>query len=164
MAQLQPHQIRALLAHVTAHAPALLATCRWLLVDPRLALLLGDDARPPATADLARFLRLLRDAPAEAAATGHALLAARSRLAAELDLALERLLAAAEDDWTHPTEILGRPCPGFAELHAASLDRLESRNGDRRRLESVRDKLARAARLEATARRGLRSPPLKKGG
>ncbi len=161
MALLQPHQIRALLEHVTAHAPALLASCRWLLVDPRLApLLLGDDARPPATADLARFLRLLRDAPPEAAAARHALLVARSRLAAELDLALERLLAAAEDDWTHPTEILGRPCPGFAELHAASLDRLESRNGDRRRLESVRDKLARAARLEATAHRRRSGPPL----
>ncbi len=165
MPLLRPHQIQALLDHVTTRAPNLVATCRWLLVDPRLApLVLGDDARPPSAADLARFLRLLRDAPPEAAAAGHALLAARGRLAAELDLALERLLAAAEDDWRHPTEILGRPCPGFAEMHAASLDRLEACNGDRGRLESVRDKLARAARLEASARRRLTSPPWKKGG
>ncbi len=154
MPLLPRQQIEALVEHVTAHAPDLLAACRWLLVDPRLApLILGRDARPPSAADLARFLRLLRGAPPEAAAAGHALLVARSRLAAELDLALERLLAEAEEDWRHPAEILGRPCPDFAALHAASLHCVEAGNGDRRRLDSVRDKLERAARLEATARR-----------
>ncbi len=154
MSLLRPHQIEALVEHVTAHAPDLLTVCRWLLVVPRLVpLIFGQDARPPSAADLSRFLRLLRAAPPEAAAAGHALLIARSRLAAELDLALERLLAAAEHEWRHPSEILGRPCPDFAALHAASLDRLEARNGDRRRLENARDKLERAVRLEAAARR-----------
>ncbi len=154
MPLLQPHQIQAFLDHLTAHAPDLLPTCRWLLVDPRLApAILGDAASPPSSTDLARFLRLLRHAPPEAAAAGHALLTARARLTAELDLALERLLAASEDDWHHPTEILGRPCPDFARLHAALLERPESANGDRRRFETVRDRLERAARLEATARR-----------
>ncbi len=151
---LRPHEIQALLQHLTTHAPDLLATCRWLLVDPRLApFILGNEARPPSAADLARFLRLLRHAPPEAAAAGHALLVARGRLAADLDLALERLLAAAEDDWHHPTEILGRPCPDFSALLTVALARPEIRNGDRRHLESVREKLARAASLEATARR-----------
>ncbi len=151
---LRPHQIEALVEHVTAQAPDLLATCRWLLVDPRLApVILGHDAGPPSAADLSRFLHLLREAPPEAATAGHVLLAARGRLAAEMDLALERLLAAAEDEWHHPTEILGRPCPDFATLHAVSFDRPESANGDHHRLESVRDKLALAARLEAVARR-----------
>ncbi|MCP3963846.1 MAG: hypothetical protein GY719_38915, partial [bacterium] len=68
------------------------------------------------------------------------------------DLALERLLAAAEDEWHHPSEILGHAGPSFARLHAASLERPEAGNGARR-LESVREKLARAATLEATARR-----------
>lgn len=154
MSLLRPHQILALVEHVTTHAPDLLAVCRWLLVDPRLApLILDRDTNPPSAADLARFLRLLRAAPPGAASAGHALWLARSRLAAELDLALERLLAEDEDDWHHPVEILGRPCPDFAALHAASRERSEVGNGDRRRLESVRDKLARAARLEATARR-----------
>ncbi len=189
MALLQPHQLQILLDHLTAHAPDLLPTCRWLLVDPRLTTaILGPDTRPPSAPDLARFLRFLRHAPPEAAAAGNALLAARARIAA--DLALERLLAAAEGNWHHPTEILAphdpapsarnpgptrprskagpktlslrlgfsaglpaRPCPDFAALHAASLERLESRNGDRRRLETVRDRLELAARLEATARR-----------
>ncbi len=154
MSLLRPHQIEALVAHVRTEAPVLLAACRWLLVDPRLApLILGRDARPPSAADLCRFLRLLRAAPPEAAAAGHALLLARGRLAAELDLALECLLAAAEDEWRHPVEVLGRPCPDFAALHAASLERLEGPGGDRRRLESVREKLERAIRLEASARR-----------
>ncbi len=154
MSLLRPHQIEALVQHVTAHAPDLLATCRWLLVDPRLApLILGPDTLAPSAADLSRFLRLLRQAPPEAAAAGNALLVACSRLAAELDLALERLLAAAENAWLHPTEILGRPCPSFARLYQASLDRPETGNGDRQRLDSVRDKLLRAMRLEATARR-----------
>ncbi len=154
MSLLRPHQLEALVEHVTAHAPDLLATCRWLLVDPRLApVLLGNIVRPPAAADLSCFLRLLREAPPEVATAGHVLLAARGRLAAELDLALERLLAAAENEWHHPAEILGRPCPDFAEIYAVTFDRPETGNGDRRRLESVRDKLARAVRLEATARR-----------
>ncbi len=154
MPLLRPHQIQALVDHLTARAPDLLATVRWLLVDPRLApAILGAAARPPSQADLARFLHLLRDAPPEAATAGHVLLTARGRLAAEMDLALERLLAAAEDEWHHPTEILGRPCPDFAELYAATFDRPESRNGDRRHLESVRQKLALAGRLEANARR-----------
>ncbi len=153
MALLRPHQIEALVEHVTACAPELLATCRWLLVDPRLApFILGYQVRPPSAAELSRFLRLLRAAPPEAAAAGNALLVARSRLTAELDLALERLLAAAEGDWHHPSEILGHAGPGFARLHAASLERPEAGNGGRR-LESIREKLARAARLEATARR-----------
>ncbi len=151
---IRPHQIETLVQHVTAQAPDLLATCRWLLVDPRLAPhILGAAARPPSAADLARFLHLLRDAPPEVATAGNVLLAARGRLAAELDLALERLLAAAEDEWRHPTEILGRPCPDFAALFAASFDRPESANGDRRRLDSVREKLALAVSLEASARR-----------
>ncbi len=105
---IRPHQIETLVQHVTAQAPDLLATCRWLLVDPRIApLILGAAARPPSATDLARFLHLLRHAPPEVANAGHLLLAARGRLAAELDLALERLLAAAEDEWRHPTEILG---------------------------------------------------------
>ncbi len=150
---LRPHQIEALVEHVTAHAPDLLATCRWLLTDPRLApVILGPEARPPSATDLARFLHLLRHAPPEVANAGHLLLAARGRLAAELDLALERLLAAAEGDWHHPSEILGHAGPGFARLHAASLERPEAGNGGRRRV-SVREKLARAARLEASARR-----------
>ncbi len=154
MALLRPHQIEALVEHVTACAPELLATCRWLLVDPRLApFILGYQVRPPSAAELSRFLRLLRAAPPEAAAAGNALLVARSRLTAELDLALERLLAAAEDEWRHPAEILGRPCPDFAALLTESLTRPGAGNGDRRRLGSVRDKLRRAMRLEATARR-----------
>ncbi len=105
MALLRPHQIEALVQHVTTHASDLLATCRWLLVDPRLgAAILGKRVGPPAATDLSRFLRLLREAPSEVATAGHVLLAARSRLAAELDLALERLLAAAENDWHHPAE------------------------------------------------------------
>ncbi len=153
MALLRPHQIEALVQHVIAHAPDLLATCRWLLVDPRLAPhLLGNQAGPPSAADLYRFLRLFRSAPPEVATAGHVLLAARGRLVAELDLALERLLAAAEDEWQHPAEILGRPCPSFARLYQASLDRPEAGNGSCRH-DSVREKLARAARLEATARR-----------
>ncbi len=154
MALLQPHQLQLLLDHLTAHAPDLLPTCRWLLVDPRLTTaILGPDTRPPSAPDLARFLRFLRHAPPEAAAAGHALLAARARIAAELYVALERLLAAAQGNWHHPAEIRGRPCPDFAALHAATLERLETRNGDRRRLGTVRDRLEHAARLEATARR-----------
>ncbi len=154
MPLLRPHQIEALIEHVTAHAPDLLAACRWLLVEPRLApLILGPGAHPPLAADLSRFLCLLRAAPLEAAAAGQALWVARSRLATELDLALERLLAAGEDEWHHPSEVLGRPCPDFAALHAASRERLEGRNGKRRRLGTVRDKLERAVRLETAARR-----------
>ncbi len=150
---LRPHETEALVDHVTAHAPDHLATCRWLLVDPRVAaVILGTETPPPSATDLARFLHLLRHAPPEVANAGHLLLAARGRLAAELDLALERLFAAAEDDWHHPSEILGHAGPGFARLHAASLERPEAGNGGRR-LVSVRDKLARAARLEASARR-----------
>ncbi len=75
------------------------------------------------------------------------------RLERDAGRGLERLLAAAEDDWHHPTEILGRPCPDFSALLTVALARPEIRNGDRRHLESVREKLARAASLEATARR-----------
>ncbi len=153
MSLIRSHQIEALVEHVTAHAPDLLPTSRWLLIDPRLApVILGPEARAPSAADLSRFLRLLREAPAEAAAAGHTLLVARSRLTAELDFALEHLLAAADNEWHHPAEVLGRPCPSFARLYQASSDRPESGNGARRRLASARDKLLRAMRLEATAR------------
>ncbi len=80
MSLLRLDQIEALIEYVTARAPDLLAACRWLLVDPRLtALILGRDARPPSAADLARFLRLVRDAPPEAAAAAQAPLVARRR-------------------------------------------------------------------------------------
>ncbi len=105
------------------------------------------------THPLSRFLHLLRDAPPEVAAAGNALLVARGRLITELHLALERLLTAAEDEWRHPAEILGRPCPDFTALHVESLMRPESGNGDRRRLASVGEKLDRAIRIEASARR-----------
>ncbi len=154
MPLLRPHQIEALVGHVSAAAPDLLATCRWLLVDPRLApYILGNQAREPSAAELSRFLLLLREAPREVAAAGHTLLVARGRLITELHLALERLLAAAEDEWHHPAEILGRPCPDFGALYNQSLMRPETGNGDRRRLACVREKLDRAMRLEASARR-----------
>ncbi len=152
---IEPHHARALLEHVAAQAPGLLNACRWLLLDPRLApLILDDDARQPSLPELTRLIHLLHDTPADPAARHTAAGRARSLLAAALDLPLERLLAAPEAGWAHPTEILGRPCPDFAALLAACLARLESANGNGPgRLESVRAKLERAARIEGAARR-----------
>ncbi len=147
---IEPHHARALLEQIAAQAPDLLNACRWLLLDPRLApLILDDDARQPSLPELTRLIHLLHQTPAGRAAAGPA----RSLLAAALDLPLERLFAAGEADWHHPTEILGRLCPDFTALLAACLARLENANGDRPRLAGVRAKLERAARIEGAARR-----------
>lgn len=147
-----PH-FRLLLEHIDSVAPELLIICRWLACGPVMApLILGQEINPPSADDLSRLAAQLETAPQEAAAGGRVLLAAHSHLLAELDVALERLVAAPQ--WAHPTEILGRPCPDLTQLLAASATRLEWENGDRRQpLEAVHQKLERAVRLEAKARK-----------
>ncbi len=146
---IDPHHSRTLLEDVAAEAPGLLNACRWLLLDPRLApLILDDGARQPSLPELTRFIHLLHQAPAGGGAGP-----ARSLLAVTLDLPLERLLAAGDSGWNHPTEILGHRCPDFTALLAACLARLDDANGDRPRLANLRARLERAARIDAAARR-----------
>ncbi len=156
---IEPHHARTLLEHVAGEAPDLLNACRWLLLDPRLApLILDDDARQPTLPELTRFVHLLHQTPAGAtasSATASSTTAGRARslLAVALDLPLERLLAAGDSGWHHPTEILGHRCPDFTALLAACLARLKDANGDHPRLAGIRARLERAARIETSARR-----------
>ena len=155
MHAIESHLIRTLLEYVDAEAPELLTASRWLAIDPKMApLILGEDARQPSTTELARLVELIEAAPIEVAAAGRALFAARNSIVAEIDVGLERLLTAGEQGWSHPTEILGRPCPDFAQLLAGCRARLDTAVGKcRRRLESIHEKLERAVRVDAKARR-----------
>ncbi len=151
---IETDHFHAFLEHVTAEAPDLATACRWLACGPKLApLILGEDVSEPSPTDLAQLAGLLETATPVAVAAGRALFVARSRFLAELDVALERLIAAGDAEWSHPTQIL-RPCPDYGQLLAACRARLESADGDhRRQLESVEEKLERAVRIEANARR-----------
>ena len=143
----------ALLEHLEAQAPDLVTTCRWLACGPTMApLVLGEDARPPSGEDIARLESEVANAPAAAAAGGQALFAARARQRAAAAAALEHLVAASEDDWSHPTEILGRRCPDFGEILEACRAHLET-PGAARRLQRVAEKLERAVRVETAALR-----------
>lgn len=172
--------LHALLELVAAEAPELLTTCRWLACGPGIApLILGEDARRPAVTELTRLAALLEAAPPEIAAAGRVLVAPYERHLAELDVALERLIDAGAA-WSHPTQVLGRPCPDFSLLLAACHDRIASEPGGlaserdglasepdrlanehagrRQHLETVRQKLESAVRVEARARRRRQKP------
>lgn len=145
----------ALVEHLEAEAPDLVPVCRWLACGPRLASsILGAGARQPTEKELARLAGALESAPSSTALAGRALLAAHSRLIAAAGVALERLLAAGDDVWSHPTEILGRPCPSFRDILKACRTRLDTApDADVAHLEAVAAKLERAARIEAKALR-----------
>ena len=144
----------ALIEHLERRAPDLVPACRWLACGPHLAsVILGPEVRQPTTAEIARLESELDAAPAGAEVAGRALLATHARLVAPLDTAIEHLLAAADDEWSHPTEILRRPCPLFGELLAACRTRIETAGDVDGRLERVAEKLERAVEIEATASR-----------
>ncbi len=144
-----------LIEHITAVAPDLVIVCRWLACGPGKApLILGPDIEEPSRTDFSRLIGVLDKAPTEASDAGRALLAEHSRGLAELEGALALLIEARETEWAHPTEVLGRPCPDFAGLRDVCSHRLKSASGGRRQhLETVFEKLERAAKVEATARR-----------
>lgn len=167
MVLIHNHPFLALLEHVTAVAPELLTACRWLTCGPRVApLILGKDTRPT-NAEMSRLIGVFHTAPPAAFDAGHLLLTAYSRFFAEVEVALGCLIAADENAWSHPTQILGRPCADFAQLLATCRQRLETATGtERQRLKTIATKLERAVRIEARARQrrsGIRSLPLKKG-
>ncbi len=148
---------QALIQYLEAETPDLVRTCQWLACGPTMAtVVLGEDIRRPTDEDVADLERELANAPATAAYAGRELFAARARLRAEATAALEFLLAAGEDDWSHPTQILGRRCPDFAEILDVCEDHMETVGGAGSLLEDVAEKLERAARIEAKAlkRRG----------
>lgn len=157
---IESEDLPALLEHVAAEAPDLLATCRWFACGPSMApLILGEEARRPPVTEVTRLAALLEAAPPEVKAAGRGLIAPYERFLAELDVSLERLIDAGAA-WSHPIQVLGRPCPDFSQLLAAcheriasEQDRLVGEHADRRRhLETVRQKLERAVRVEARAR------------
>ncbi len=152
---IEADHFHGLLEHVTNQAPDLLTACRWLACGPDFAPLILDEQLPePSPGDLAHLIRVLGRAPLDARETGQALLDANDRLVAGVDVALELLIAAGEQEWSHPTEILGRPCRSFSRLLDACQERLESTDGEPcPHLESVEEKLERAVRIEANARR-----------
>ncbi len=152
---IEADDFHAFLEHVTTKAPDLLIACQWLACGPDFApLILGEETPEPSPLDLAHLIRVMDTAPPEAHEAGRALFDANDRLVAGVEVALERLLAAGEQEWSHPTEILGRPCRAFSRLLDGCHARLESANGERQpHLESVREKLERAVRIEAKARR-----------
>ncbi len=81
MQPIEADHFHALLDHLTAAAPELVDTCRWLACGPSMApLILGRDADRPSAADLAHLAALIDAAPAEAATAGSALLAAHEAL------------------------------------------------------------------------------------
>lgn len=151
---IESSDFQLLVDHLAAEAPDLVGACRWLACGPSMApLILGQDAAQPSDGELARLAASIETGPPEAAAAGRALLATHGARASEVTIALSHLIAAGEE-WSHPTQILGRPCVDFNLLHTACLERIEAAVGHRRRrLEGVRDKLERAVRLEVTAKR-----------
>ena len=173
MQLIEADDLYALLEYVAAEVPDLLTTCRWLACGPGIApLVLGEDARRPPVTELTRLVALLETAPPEIEAAGRGLVAPYKRHLAELDVALERLIDAGAA-WSHPTQVLGRPCPDFSLLLAACHDRIASEPdplasepdplanehaGPRQHLETVRRKLESAVRVEARARRRRQKP------
>ena len=151
---IESNDFQLLVDHLAEEAPDLVGACRWLACGPGMApLILGQDAAQPSESELARLAASIETGPPEAAAAGRALLATHGARANEVAVALAHLIAAG-DEWSHPTQILGRPCVDFTLLHTACLERIEVAVGHRRRrLEGVRERLERAVRLEAIARR-----------
>ncbi len=153
MQLIEADHFHALLDHLV-DTPDLADACRWLACGPSMApLILGEDARRPSSVELARLAALFDSAPPQAAQVGRALLAAHEDWLAEIDIALERLILAKEP-WSHPTQILGRPCPDLAQVSDACHELLEDLiDEELMRLVEIRMKLDRAARLDALARR-----------
>ncbi len=162
MARIEQDHAAALLEHVAEADPELLPACRWLVLGRRLApRILGQVGRAPATGELVRLLHLVDSQAPEVKALARSMIAASGQGAeAEIEFGLDRLAAAPEARWTHPTQVLSRPCPDFRALLAGCASRLVAAKGDQRaKLQSVKRKLERAVSIDARAsrRRGLGS-------
>ncbi len=164
MARIDQDHVAALLEHVGKVEPDLLPACRWLALGRRLAPLVlsprrgaggtNEEWRVPAVGDLARLLDLTDGEAPEIEAAGWALVAAADLGAeAAIEHALDLLVAADVSRWRHPAQVLRSPRPDFRRLLAGCEARLEEAGGEtRERLEGVREKLERAAKIEEKAR------------
>ena len=137
-------------------APELIPICRWLIVGPELsAAILAEHCRPPTAAELTTLVRLLEHRAPDLVASGLWLVEVSEHTeAVQVELQLDRLIAADIDAWEYPTQALDRPLPDFERMLAALiLRRQRARGAKREHLERVEAKLERAVRISESARR-----------
>ncbi len=161
MARIEQHDAAALLELVAKADPDLLPACRWLVLGRRLApSILKQEGRVPVFGELVRLLHLVDGEASELEAMARSMVAGNELGAeAEVEARLDQLVAAHASEWAHPAQVLRRPFPELGALLASCLQRLAGRDdrkagGDaRERLESVKENLERAVRIEGNARR-----------
>ena len=129
---------------------------RWLAVGPQLAeTVFQTVTREPEVAELGRLVRLVQHRAPELFPVAEALVLKSDRSDVILaELQLDRLLAELPDSWSHPVQVLDRPRAPYQALLEACDQRLDTpAETSEEILKSVRDKLARAVRIAATAQR-----------
>ena len=163
MPSVEARELQPVFEQVRQQDADLLPVCRWLAAGPPLAELVldGERGREPSVDELVKLLRLLALGEPALRATGRWLVAKSEHAAtAEMEHGLDQLIATDPARWSHPTQVLPRPCPEFHRLLAACLLRLEDASGEaRRQLEEIREKLERAVRIEESARRRRAGQP-----
>lgn len=129
---------------------------RWLAVGKELAeTVFQNVAREPTVAELGRLVRLVQHHAPGLFPVAEALVLKSDRSDVILaELQLDRLLAELPDSWSHPVQVLDRPRAPYQALLDACDQRSEGPSETSEDvLASVREKLARAVRIAATAQR-----------
>ncbi len=140
--------LEELFTAVAAENQALLASCRWLVLGPRLGAIVAPDDSP-SLEDLKALLRILRSKAPELLEVGQALVRnSEHGEDAFVEICVDRLLEAS--DWHHPIEVLERPRPDFGKLLDACRARQETASGDH--VASTLEKLERAVSIAESAR------------
>ncbi len=153
-----PHEedpVPALFELLGRESPELRPICRWLLLGPYLgSTVLGEYSRPPTVPEMVRLKRLIEQHGAHFNGLLDNLIEASGQApAVRLATHLDRLLELDPALWTHPAQVLDRPHSDTAELLEACRSRMaEAGEEERERLAGVEEKLARAVRIEDSAR------------
>jgi len=136
-------------------APDLMAPCRFLLLGHELApTILQEHSRVPTEADLARLQQLLKEEAKDLDPLGKWMVVARGRSAAAMvEQQLNQLVETEPGAWEHPVQVLHRHRVEPAKLlRACDLRLLTARGKQHEHLETVHEKLKRAASIAERAK------------
>lgn len=143
---------------LSVEAPNLRPIIRWLSLDPELACSLFEtETREPTFGELGQLVRVVqRGAPGLMGALQLLVLRSDHAEVLHAEIQLDLLLAEDPAAWSHPVQVLERPRAPYDALLKACEQRLTeplAEESTTERLDSVRQKLARAVRIATTAKR-----------